>query len=69
MNVIIIKQSEAGGFSISCSSTETVKVIIIEDDKCDNSNVKVDGLDCIAWSTVTEVSQDRVEKILSTYNP
>lgn len=67
MNTIIIKQNEFGSFDIAAASNEAVRVILVEDDRCNESNIKVEGAECIAWDVVTDHDAAKVDAILSTY--
>lgn len=69
MDTVLIKQNESGEFSIAVTDGKPIRVVLIEDDRCDGANIVVDEADCIAWQTVADHDPEEVKAIMDTYRP
>lgn len=66
--IVVVKMNEHGDFDVSATNGGAVRVLLIEQDLCDEANMQVDGVDCIGWETVTEEDPARVQAIWSSYH-
>lgn len=66
VNTVVIQQSDDGGFTTALSSHEPVNVILAEPDLCGESNLTIDGNECVSWQVTTDVNDKAVRNIVST---